>query len=254
MKFHLAIVIGETGYFREDLFVANNIKEFDSFTSQFNNSEEIRLKYQDIIQEFLLDYRHEVKKRETKYGKQRGRIAAYYIVDNQIEFIKVAYKNNPVIRRYDELDSISKQFDFIKLQFEKINERAMINNGRIGILEKIKTIIIKLNRIGYSLSDDELYSLRLYYESNNAKYLNDFFIKIKCQLKKREKLKLKTNADESFSLDEDTNIEQDFIINKRDKIVSDCKDELFMQLYQSGDHERLHELYDIEEIDRYIKR
>ena len=41
---------------------------------------------------------------------------------------------------------------------------------------------------------------------------------------------------------------------RRDSIVNECKDELFMSLYQSGDYERLHELYDVEEIDRYIKR
>ena len=41
---------------------------------------------------------------------------------------------------------------------------------------------------------------------------------------------------------------------KRESIVSDCQDEVFMRLYEEGNYEELYNLYDSDEVDKYIKR
>lgn len=249
MKIHLAIVIGETGYIREDLYVASNIKEFDTYTSQFNDSEEIRLKYQNIIQEFLLDYRNEVKKRETKYGNYRGRIAAYYIQNNQIQFIKIAYRGKPVVRGYDELGTVDEQLMFLKERFEKASkdiERFKLNNRNIFTSRKIQIYSEQFAKFGYILSEDEIYSLRLYFENNDSKYLKDFFDKMKSRLKKKNLLLSGDMVDSNIELDE--NLEN----NKTTVDVSnDCNDDLFIKLYSEEDYDNLYNLYDLEEMEKY---
>jgi len=255
MKIHLAIVIGENGYIKEDLYVANNIDEFDRYTGQFSDSSEIRIKYQDIIQEFLLDNRYEIKKRETKNGKYRGRIAAYYIKNNKLEFIKVAYKNKPVIRNYDELDSVDKQFDFLMQRFDKASkniEKFMENNKNVFPSKKVQICIEQFGKFGYILSDDEIYSLKLYYESNNKKYLKDFFSKMKTRLRKNDIL----NSDKmvvvtkygDISFNEEM-IDDKMSLNKK-RISDDCNDDLFMKLLSEENYEELHNLYSIDEIER----
>lgn len=251
MPVYLSIFLDQYGEIRETLEKFNSISELDNYTSQFVNSDEVRKIHIDKISEFLLDYQQEVVKRETKYGNQRGRITAYYEYKDKKQIIKIAYKDKPVTRRYNELNSLKEQLKFIKELYNDVT-KIFEKYNYIRIAGKIRICAYYYAKFGYLLSEDEIYSLRLYYKNNNVKYLDDFFNKIKWRLKKNyQNQPIKSMM---LSQEELENIEQELgqDVNNGDSIRDGCTDQLFIELYKNKKYEEMYNLYDLDEIDKNI--
>lgn len=251
MKFHLSIVLDKSGKNRQDLYSCKTLKELDEYLLNFKDSGEVREKYLDDISEFLLDNMNYVKESEKRNNRlNNGRICIVYEGnDDQLRMFSIIYQNGGKLMEMTRC-------------FSKI--RSELNND-----EKIREL---LNRKRYLLSQYEIDLISDYlmypvsYKRYKRIFINGFIARLEklnddnlymylrsimniCGLlygKGYIKTKQGDIGNVDINMPSKTNL-------RRDLIVDDCHDELFMQLYQSGDYERLHELYDIEEIDKYIK-
>ena len=88
MKIYLAVFLKYMDFneTRMNLCEFDSVKELDDFTTNFNDSGEIKKKYQRDIQEFLLDNRKNYAYSETKNGVPKITLSAYYIENNEIHY------------------------------------------------------------------------------------------------------------------------------------------------------------------------
>lgn len=250
MKFHLSIVLDEFGYNRQDLYSCKTLKEMDEYLLNFQNHLEIREKYAIDISEFLLDNMKYIKENEKKNHR----------VNNG--FIKIIYegKNNTLINFgiiYQGNSMITEKnycFHKIRIAFNDdlilkrlYNEKKyLLSEYEFDLLEQYFMFPVSYKRYKRIFINDFLSRLEKMSDNNLYMYFRSLInlcglYKNKCLKTKKGKIK-----DIDIFMPSETTL-------RRNSIINGCDDELFMQLYQSGDDERLNELYDIEEIDRYIK-
>ena len=252
MKFHLSIVLDRDGYNRQDLYSCKTLKELDEYLLKFRNHQEVREVYFEEIGEFLLDNMKYIRENEKKNNRaNNGRICIVYEGKNgKLRMFSIIYQNDGII--------LEKKRCFRKIRNE-------LNNDN--------TLKELLNRKRYLLSQYEIDLLSQYlmfptsYKKYKRIFINDFIARLEKMsddnlymylrsimkmcglLYKKNSLQTKHGTIDNI----DINMPSETTL-RRDLIIDDCNDELFMRLYQSGDYERLNELYDIEEIDKYIKR
>lgn len=190
MKVYLSAFIGfkDSKYEHIVLKEFNNVKELDNYTKKFNNSNEIKRKYQGDIQEFLMDINTrdnengEKSLRFTKDGKPIVYLSSFTINDqNGWRFIDTLYKDSDKIVVLT-IKEVLKKIEYYIERIKEYNEKYKYNSLPHGTKEYFKALGIF--RIGYSEYDRNL----LYrYLKGDENALGVFLERIKEYLKSKDK-------------------------------------------------------------------
>lgn len=238
MKVNLSIVLDKDLNIKEDLYEASSLKELDEYLLKFRDSKEVREKYKDIIQEFLLDNRSYLEKLTIK---SNGRICITFSGKTNI------LRTVPAI--YKDSDKLMNTRECIK----KIQEELKYSN----ILKEL------YNKKGYLLSDYERDTIRLYFNSTNPKYKDEFIGYFSYRLLKTndnlryyylrslmnlchlttKSIKIKSGIIDNIDFEMPTRTSL-----VRNNIASFCEDDRFMQYLDNEDYEDLFNEYSIDDI------
>lgn len=251
MKVFLSIILDRDGNIKENLLETNSLIEMDEILYKYKNSNEIRDKYQNIIEEFLLDNRNYIKKlndKQIKLGKKarnnNGRIGiCFYGKGNILRFVPIIYNDYELLKDKD-------CYKNIKSNLENI--------------ENLKELYLYKK---YLLSNYEIDSIRYYLNNKNKKYLDSFINSFINRLKAldeekryyyfRSIMNICLLSKKKFILEKGKvdNIDFDVIGNSgsinNNNYTYNCNDDYFINLLDKGNYEDLFKYYDLDTINNY---
>lgn len=264
MRVYLAVFLKymDTKANRLNLLEFDSIQELDEFTQKFQSSNDIKALYCIDIQEFILDARKNKAYRETKTGLPITYLSAYYLENQELNFLKVNYKDKQDIILLT-VDEIMTTMIWI---MEKIKKWKWATKGVLtsdALLEYLE--ILSFFKI--RLSQEELFYLKRAIVTLDERHLIKFMARIKLKLMKMErkeqyailrfeKQKLQEfleNIWNKYDIVDDGKLENNSTISLRDRIVDDCDDETFMNLVDKENYEELFKNYELEKILRYSR-
>ncbi len=195
---HVAICINryDEALIARDLFVAKNFEELDAITTQYEDSDELRKAYEEDISEFFIDNIPTIRKNETKNGKFRGRISAFYYDEKGCRhFVELSYKNKRIVRNYQMMNSAKECYAFFEEVFDKAVKEIQRKKSMFEGLQTVKDCVYSLCRVferyGYHFSENEVYYLTCYF--------NEFNIERRKKLRSDCLKLLKDNIDAFFA-------------------------------------------------------
>ncbi len=234
----------------------HSIEELDQYTSQFNDSEEVRKLYDQDISEYMIDRIPLVKKYETKNNKQRGRICAFYFDKYGIDFLAVEYKNRHVVRDYHEIDGAKNQADFLITKLDKkisdIKRDYKYNCGR----EYARITKRYLRKYHFGLSDELMYFLAGFYNElgndlNNPKLTEEDKKKTEAaKLLKGIKKRIKQLVEENYYY-----IEPEVIMETPEEFMefsSDADEEVmddYQEAVRTGNYDDFFKKYQLDDLN-----
>lgn len=264
MRVYLAVFLKymDTKANRLNLLEFDSIQELDEFTQKFQSSNDIKALYCIDIQEFILDARKNKAYRETKTGLPITYLSAYYLENQELNFLKVNYKDKQDIILLT-VDEIMTTMIWI---MEKIKKWKWATKGVLtsdALLEYLE--ILSFFKI--RLSQEELFYLKRAIVTLDERHLIKFMARIKLKLMKMErkeqyailrfeKQKLQEfleNIWNKYDIVDDGKLENNSTISLRNRIVDDCDDETFMNLVDKENYEELFKNYELEKILRYSR-
>ena len=237
-----------------------DVIELDRFMDYFlNNNEKIRKLFDQDISEYSIDNIKQFKEVEKISKKKfRGRIAAYYFNElGQLEFIDLPTSKRKPIRDYKILPDLESSFDYLSQVFDeavkKINARYQNKKETASKGEFVHYICEKLKQVGYEVSEDELYSLVVYYNKQTDENKKTCLDKIKVNLKKY--FKEKEKREERAKIDEDLRLERETIEQEKKLDYSEETPKTLQydveETKKSDDYDHLFMKHDLDELDKY---
>jgi len=251
MKFHLSIVLDKEGYNRYDLYSTNTLRELDEYIKSFSDSQEVRDKYNEEVSEFLLDNMETIMNSEHRNNRtNNGRICIVYEgKNNTLRMFSILYKNDGYLMDKEKcLSRIKTALDDDSKIREIINrKRYLLSEYEIDLISDYLMYPVSYKRYKRMFINDFIRRLSKFSDDNLYMVLRSL-MNICDLVYGKNSVKTKKGVINNINLymPSETTL-------KRESIVSDCNDEIFMRLYQEGNFEELYSLYDADEIDNYLK-
>lgn len=250
MRFSLSIVLDKNGYNRQDLYQTNTLKEMDDYLLGFKDYLEIREKYCDSVQEFLLENMAYIRESERKNNRlNNGRICIVYIGrNNQIRMFPIIYRDSPKLLRSDScLRKIHRQLDNDDKLRELLNtKRYLLSQYEIDLLSDYLMHPVSYKRYKHIMIND--FIARLNNLSDDKLYMYLRSLMNLCDLSNNKQVIVTKHG--NICLNEDNILTHGVL--KRDMIRNGCDDVLFLNLFQEKNYDELYRLYDIDEMDRRL--
>lgn len=264
MKAYLAVFIGYKDPLirREVLKEFNSVKELDNYTKKFKDSSEIKEKYKDIVEEFILYYRDSDIYKERKDEQPIVYLSSYTInKQNAMRFIDTMYKDDKSIV-FLKVNELIEKINYIINRISEYNEMFYNIKNPHGINEY--TQALGIFRIPFAKYDKDL--LYRYLKYDDKKSYDIFLTRIRNYFKSKSeeeryemlrfnKLDLRNHhlmILEKYNKYKDEELEVEKLrSNEKDRFVTDCDDEYFKEFVNNEKYQELFANYDLDEIMRY---